>query len=168
MEIKLRGLKQTEHNLTFSEPPEIYSLDETIFAENLNSEVTVGVQGKNYYIKIFTNTDVKFECDLCLEDYISLYEVKTVLVYTEDPNLDPENEQDDLFFLPKGQDVIDLTKDIKQNLQLNIPMKKICKENCKGLCSECGINLNNKKCDCLKEIIDPRWDALKEIQNNTD
>ena len=50
-----------------------------------------------------------------------------------------------------------------QVLLLNLPEQVLCKEDCKGLCPECGTNLNLKDCDCGDKDIDPRWAALKNL-----
>ena len=59
--------------------------------------------------------------------------------------------------------VEDMKLDIEQltleDIYLALPGKFLCKEDCKGLCSECGANLNESSCDCKKPI-DPRWAAL--------
>ena len=164
MEIKLRGLKQGEHSFFVSEPVKKYELDNEHFSENLDSSILIDVQGRNYYITVTTSTKVKFACDRCLDDFIRSYKVSTKLIYTENPSLDPEHQQEDLYFLPAGKDTADLTDDIRQNIILNLPMKVVCKDTCKGLCITCGVNLNMAKCKCSHKLIDHRWDALKKLQ----
>ena len=58
---------------------------------------------------------------------------------------------------------LDLTSAIKRNLLLNLPMKVICKEDCKGLCPHCGADRNVTDCDCDKKQIDPRFAALRAL-----
>ena len=50
---------------------------------------------------------------------------------------------------------------ILHEVQLGIPMKVLCKEDCKGLCPICGQDLNEGQCDCETDSGDPRWEALK-------
>jgi len=57
--------------------------------------------------------------------------------------------------------VIDLTEAIRQYALLAIPMKPLCREDCAGLCLDCGHNLNQGPCDCLSSEPDPRWAKLK-------
>ena len=78
--------------------------------------------------------------------------------------MDPDNQQDDLCLLPANKDTADLSDDIRQNIMLNLPMKLLCDKSCKGLCSNCGSNLNEKQCDCKNSTDDPRWEALKKLQ----
>lgn len=167
MEIKLRGLRQGEHTFFVSEPAKKYELDNERFLEDLDSKIFIDVQSRNYYITITTSTKVKYVCDRCLDDFVRSFEVKTKLIYTEDPKLDPEPRsagQEGLYYLSAAQDTADMTEDIRQNILLNLPMKVVCKDTCKGLCMTCGANLNVEKCECTVTIIDSRWDALKKLQ----
>ena len=164
MEIKLLGLGEGEHSFSISEPVSVYGLDSSQFFEDLDSNVFIDVQGINYYITINTNTNARLTCDRCLKNYDHRCSVETKLIYTEDPSLAPDNLQDGLCLLPANTDTADLTDDIRQNIILNLPMKLLCRESCKGLCTNCGANLNEKQCDCKHTAEDPRWEALKKLQ----
>lgn len=58
---------------------------------------------------------------------------------------------------------IDLEEPIKQIVYLSMPMKALCKGDCKGICPMCGINLNTGKCECNDFVIDPRLEKLKTL-----
>ena len=51
-------------------------------------------------------------------------------------------------------------------LSLYLPMKVLCKDDCKGLCSICGHNLNVSECGCDRESLDPRMSVFKDILKN--
>ena len=51
---------------------------------------------------------------------------------------------------------------VLSDLLLNLPMKHLCREDCKGLCPGCGVNLNREPCRCKKQV-DPRWAALEQL-----
>jgi uncharacterized protein len=53
---------------------------------------------------------------------------------------------------------------VREQVLLAVPLKAICREDCKGLCPHCGKNLNSGQCSCSEPIEDPRWAALKEIR----
>ncbi|MCP4727505.1 MAG: DUF177 domain-containing protein [bacterium] len=164
MIIKIRGLEEGEHTFNFEESSSEYDLDQNNFTEDLNSVVKIDLLGKNYYIKVVTETIYKAECDRCLKDILLDLSVITSMVYTEDNTLDPEHQADDLRILPANEDTADLTDVVRQQLSINIPMKNLCTDECKGLCSNCGADLNIKQCKCKKDNIDPRWEALKNIK----
>src|SRR3984893_16125199 len=54
---------------------------------------------------------------------------------------------------------------LREQVLLELPLKAICREDCKGLCPHCGKNLNEIQCSCVDEVEDPRWSALKEIRD---
>lgn len=53
---------------------------------------------------------------------------------------------------------------LREQLLLALPLKAICREDCKGLCPHCGRNLNQEQCNCAEPLEDPRWSALKDIR----
>ena len=62
--------------------------------------------------------------------------------------------------------VIDLDPIVREQLLLALPMSAVCTEDCKGLCTVCGQNLNEKQCGCDTRQVDPRLAALKNIKLN--
>lgn len=58
-------------------------------------------------------------------------------------------------------DVLDTTPILMEQLQLNIPMKPLCHEDCAGLCPHCGADRNRVRCTCAESEVDPRWQALE-------
>ena len=61
---------------------------------------------------------------------------------------------------------IELDDIITTNFLMTVPVKYLCREDCKGLCPSCGADLNETTCDCDKETMDPRWEKLAEIMKN--
>ncbi len=53
---------------------------------------------------------------------------------------------------------------LREQVLLALPLKTVCREECKGLCPHCGKNLNEGQCGCAEQVEDPRWAALKEIR----
>ena len=54
---------------------------------------------------------------------------------------------------------------LREQVLLAVPLKALCRENCKGLCPHCGANLNQERCSCAVTVEEPRWAALKEIRS---
>jgi uncharacterized protein len=54
---------------------------------------------------------------------------------------------------------------LREQVLLALPLKTLCREDCKGLCPHCGKNLNEVQCACEDVVEDPRWSALKEIRD---
>ena len=98
-------------------------------------------------------------CDRCAADFqrdVS-FPIDAVLV-TE---LSSEEDEDENLF-PLVGDCADLEEIVRTVFVLNLDSKLLCREDCKGLCSRCGKNLNLGPCDCRKEP-DPRLAALAQL-----
>ena len=54
---------------------------------------------------------------------------------------------------------------LQEQVLLALPLKAICRDDCRGLCPHCGKNLNVEQCDCAEPADDPRWQALKDIRD---
>jgi len=87
--------------------------------------------------------NVKINCARCLTEIKQKLNLKFQRLYSSKPDPDQGIE-----LINRGQ--IDITKPLKEEIILNLPTKPICKAECKGICSSCGQNLNEKQCDCPK------------------
>jgi len=65
--------------------------------------------------------------------------------------------------LPEGAGDLDLGGAIREEVLLSQSLLAVCRPDCRGLCPQCGINLNEDRCDCVREELDPRWDALRAL-----
>jgi len=60
--------------------------------------------------------------------------------------------------------VIDLDPLLREQVLLALPAYPVCRETCKGLCSVCGTNLNERECGCVRKVPDPRWAGLAKVK----
>ncbi|MFW5998331.1 MAG: YceD family protein [Halanaerobiaceae bacterium] len=91
------------------------------------------------------------ECSRCLEPFPYDFEIE----------INKEIESKEINDLQR----FDLDEMLKKDIFLAIPIKPLCSDNCKGLCDQCGKNLNKGKCNCEEDIIDPRLAELKNLYN---
>ena len=63
-------------------------------------------------------------------------------------------------------DVLDISEIVETSIISTLPIKRVCKEDCKGLCQECGCNLNYNTCSCNKEDVDIRFESLRGLFDN--
>jgi len=113
------------------------------------------------------HTEVEITCSRCL----SLYNCPLSFKFNEEyfPTVDVETgasldvPDDPACFTIDKNHVLDLSEAVRQYALIGIPMKPLCREDCAGLCSACGANLNMNKCDCSSETIDPRWLELAKL-----
>lgn len=116
------------------------------------------------------------KCSRCLEsfrqDIIGNFSIvvrhlkkgETVPYYSED---DTDKDEDGLVYLSYGEDSIDITENVHDALLLSVPLKPVCREDCKGFCPVCGNNLNVSDCDCISKSNDSRWQALSGLLHNS-
>jgi len=121
--------------------------------------------GSEIYVRAEISATAKLVCDRCLEDYMWPLQETINIVCTADPGL-AKNDEDDVYFITDAMKEVDITESIRQSLIIALPQKKLCQNNCKGLCSHCGINFNLATCQCKTEKTDPRWDELNKIKFN--
>ncbi|MDD6479007.1 MAG: DUF177 domain-containing protein [Oscillospiraceae bacterium] len=76
-----------------------------------------------------------------------------------------ENEENDTIITVPDMK-LDLDELVFGEVYMSLPMKHLCNENCKGICSKCGKNLNDGECGCPKKEIDPRLAKLAELLEN--
>lgn len=105
---------------------------------------------------------MKLPCDRCLEVFTRdfHFDFKQILV-TE------LNDDNDEYIVVENYQ-LDLNEVCFSDILLNLPSKLLCSRDCKGLCSKCGVNLNQKSCLCKKTEIDPRLAVLSQLLNDND
>lgn len=115
------------------------------------------------------STSLEFACARCLE-----------------PVVEEVSRSFDLLYRPQGSDAgkdeisvtateaeigyyqgegLLLEDALREQVLLAVPLKAVCREDCKGLCPQCGKNLNAEQCSCEQGFRDPRWSALEDLRN---
>ena len=132
----------------------------------IRGEVTLMHTDRSIMVKGTLNTVVEVTCGRCLslfrcplslnieEEYFPTTDVVSgaSLLLPEEPG----------YFTIDEHHLLDLTEVIRQYAMLAIPMKPLCRENCTGLCPNCGHNLNRGPCDCVSQKVDARWFELSK------
>ena len=108
-------------------------------------------------------TKLLMSCDRCLKQVDVPLAVDIRQRFVKGEKTDSESSDYEFDYLPIIQDMVDLEEVIHYDVQLNIPVKVLCKEDCLGLCPICGKDLNQGPCECEEDFSDPRWDALKNL-----
>jgi len=108
---------------------------------------------------------VGFECGRCLTPLTTKVEQSFDLLYLPPLGAGDEHElhDDDLSIAFYQGDAIDIDDLVREQFELALPMTRLCSEACRGLCEQCGANLNQGDCACTAKAIDPRWAALKDF-----
>ncbi len=139
-------------------------LDESLgFVNPVKIDFEIDKVGNEYYVIAKLSTIAHVGCDRCAESYDAAIGDSVKIILTKDKDL---LEQDDSYGINEGTTVVDVTESVKETLFLALPEKKLCSQECKGLCAQCGANLNEGECSCDKNQIDPRWEGLKKMLDN--
>ena len=146
---EFRGLKASEigldkkYRLTF---------------KKINADVSLQKSSIGIRVDFSVVYDAEFACVRCLGKYSRAGDVELHLDYVEgeDPHLNSENveltahEADKVYY--RGPQ-IDLAIGIREAIILSQPIMQLCKDDCRGLCPICGINLNTGSCTCKAEKV---------------
>lgn len=114
---------------------------------------------------------VKGPCARCLEVFGRELSIsfRSDFIDSEYFNESAEAEisQDELDADVLPEEPIDIADVVREQIVLAEPERQVCSPECKGLCSNCGANLNLGECGCRDEDIDPRWEALKKLKKES-
>ena len=150
------------------QPDELNPVDERvslIAPAAINGKVRLS--GNQVFVNGHLDARVQVECDRCLKpvevpvdadftlDYISGSEYES----TETAELTEEELSVAVF----DGDGLDVDEIVKEQILLAVPTRMLCREDCKGICPECGTDRNTGECKCVTDDIDPRWAALKNL-----
>lgn len=126
-------------------------------------ELTIANTGaKTLEIQCHTELKIAIPCDRCLEEVIVDFPLSFVrkvdMKLTDEERI---NDLDESSFIT-GTD-LDVDRLVCLEVLMSWPLKVLCSPDCKGICSQCGKNLNDGPCDCKDEPKDPRMAAISDI-----
>lgn len=136
-----------------------YFGDDVAFITPVTLKAEISKVDNEFFISGTVEGTAEFHCARCLKRFQR--EIKE-RVYAQfgTGGMDDE-EMDDSYSIV--DEMIDISEIIRNTLIASLPMKVVCDENCKGLCSVCGKDLNVEACNCKIEEIDPRLAKLKDL-----
>lgn len=114
-------------------------------------------------------TELELACSRCLEPFRLPVHAEFDLRYLPAAEAAADAEQEvadeDLETSYYRDDQIDVNELLREQFYLALPMKPLCREDCKGLCAQCGTNLNTATCDCTPAWEDPRLAPLRNLKS---
>ncbi len=148
-------------------------IDSRLHDFRLEGPVKAGLLARQQSKKVYTlsgwlQASAKVECDRCAKS-ISLRidrDFRYVIDLSEEPESDAEHQcsDEECEVLHLEEAAIDSEVIVAEQLALAIPVQRLCDDSCKGLCRECGINLNEKKCKCGESNSNSPFAILKTLQ----
>jgi len=163
MKLFRSDLEQLISNQLFEISTDNLDLGELQVAGNIiMCTISVETAANGYRIYGKLNARLKESCDRCLTNFIEDHESNINVILTNDDTLLNEKNIDIIRFAG-SEEFVDLTPFFHDLVLLTEPFKQLCDNDCKGLCSNCGKNLNLTTCACHLSKDDTRWDLLKNI-----
>lgn len=160
---------EDEFSLSIDRPVSYWGQIYTILSD-LSVEVEAFRSEGRILASVSLRTRVSVPCSRCLEPAESDVEGTLRYIFSlrreEHPKKEEQEMQDgdeEIIDLDSWEDEIDLAGMIWETLITALPGALLCSPDCKGLCPQCGANLNNGPCGCRSASSDPRFDALKNF-----
>ncbi|MGI6435310.1 MAG: YceD family protein [Syntrophomonadaceae bacterium] len=166
MKIDLKQLKiqpQSIERFTIIEllPDTLFSGMGGRFLEPVRVDLKVSFTGQMYVGQGEVRTRLEFACSRCLTPHTFAIAEPLNLIMMDAGSQKPDDFKDDA--LPVEQGEVDIEPGIIAAIFSVIPFNPLCNPECQGLCSGCGVNKNKEACRCREDNIDPRWEALKKL-----
>jgi uncharacterized protein len=163
MKIKISGIENGTHEYNFKADIEKIDLTEPFIGKS-DTKVVLNKFEDQIILESSTTAGANFICDRCGKEFNQTVESKYKMIYLL-RSIEDAQEEINITYISPDTHIIDLSNDVRDYLILSIPMKRLCKENCRGLCVKCGTDLNEKECECETSEIDDRWKVLTELKN---
>jgi uncharacterized protein len=181
MKIHLNQLMEKEHQIEYEVQAEAFLVLRDMinkgacsFLEPIKTRLRAYRIGDIVEVEGNFQTEVKLECSRCLSEFETTLASRFALTYWQEspddqnklPDEDVELTPHDIGLIPFSGEEISLTEGIQEQVVLAFPLKPLCREGCKGLCSKCGAILNEGDCDCNTSAMNSSFAVLKDLKLN--
>lgn len=132
-----------------------------------------------FYLEGVLDYEQTLQCTRCLSSFTEPVHADVgllLLVDEEQGRGEPEGgeeageevelSEEELGVVTLSEPFFDTDPILREQLQLNIPMKPVCRTDCQGLCPVCGVDRNQDGCSCEETTVDPRWAALAGLKDS--
>jgi uncharacterized protein len=158
-----RGAVTVEGEIPPDDP--VWEGTDLALAEPLRVELRAHSVGEGLLVRGTMRTRLRLECRRCLAPVEQEIDDEVDLLF--EPMADEEEEvalSGEVYPLPPRGDQIDLRPALREQLLLRVPDYVVCDEECRGLCPQCGTDLNRATCSCVPETGPSPWDALAKLK----
>ncbi len=162
MKISLYNVSKKASNLSFAENITITELDllNLVGIVGVNFAKVSGVieyMNSQFFLTMKADVNLELVCDRCLSKYDvdKTYNISGLVTENEDSI--------EGILVENGK--LDIEKVLIDEIMMSMSMKSLCSDECLGLCTICGINLNKDECECENDEIDPRLSGLLDFIN---
>ncbi|MDF7801520.1 DUF177 domain-containing protein [Pontiellaceae bacterium B1224] len=148
MKILVARIPEEGSNYEGDDPGSIIEVEQEQFIKNpkdVHYELYAQRVSDELIVRGTLDVDVDLQCARCSEFFSTTVSVSDFLR---------------AYPAPDGTDSVDITEDFREEILLHVPGFPICGEDCKGVCSQCGVDLNKGSCECKAEDGPSAWSAL--------
>ncbi len=149
----------------------LLSADDSVWEDgDLRPSSSIKVQGRlssagqsRFYFSGHLSGETTIACSRCLTEVGASVDEDAHFIFSsegEDSSDDP-----DVYPFDGNAHSLDLRPAVRELWLLSVPKFLVCRDDCKGLCATCGIDLNEGACDCAPAVTDSRWDALRSVRS---
>lgn len=163
MKIKISNYSEGIHYFELSKTAKDLEIDD-IFSGDVIVNCKMDKSLSQIVLDCTVKAIIEAECDRCNDEFEMELETKFELIYLVS---DTEKESDNisLKYINSETDKIDISNEVRDYCLLANPLKKLCSDDCKGLCFKCGANLNNTECGCDRDKVDSVWEPLLKLKD---
>ena len=131
----------------------------------VTGEITVENTGSLLLVRGRLQARVRCSCKRCLSEFDRALAVEVEEEFaTESTDRDIETvDRDEPEAAAISHYVLDVSDLVRQQIAVSAPMAPICRSDCRGLCPQCGRNLNEGPCDCGPQLSNSRWEKLRDL-----
>ncbi len=149
MKLYLTTLREGRNEVSETLSPERLGLDDEVFTEPVTVAGTVDWSGDHADVRLHIEAPAHFACDRCAEEFDRPVAADAIVqVLIQDPPGDEEDDEvDGIVYAGRRGTNADLTEEIVDALMLEVPLRRLCSPDCKGLCPYCYTNLNEGTCE---------------------
>jgi uncharacterized protein len=122
--------------------------EDVAFLAQITYDLQAQIQNNALLVTGHLATPVRLRCSRCLNHFLQLLRVQAFVFHRE----------------LAGEDFVDLTENIREDILLELPQRALCRPDCPGLCPRCGTDLSAGACQCAPLRVDLRWHALDQLK----
>ncbi len=146
---------------------------EVILTSPVSVEISAAHEFDHVRVSGRVSALVRLPCSRCLAEYEERIDTTFLLFYTraqtaegvEDEEI--ELSETDLVSVPYRGEEIDLIPEVDEQIVMELPLRPLCGDDCRGLCSSCGAELNVKECGCRRSVPALAFSTLNDLKINT-
>jgi len=160
MRIQIAGLSEGIHDYHFETTSSDLALGDQ-FVGPVTVDTKLDKSGRQILLRGKVTAMSSVQCDRCTTPFTKNLSPSYQMYYVWDEPDAAAFDPSEVQVIPAGLSTIALDEDVRQTILLALPLKILCREDCRGLCPRCGKNLNDGPCSCTEQDSEPRWDQLR-------